>query len=88
MHRMRYGSRISGTSTGQMVKVLRHRGRGCAGVVTGNAFYKRKSQEKNIPHRRNFSCFPAPSTEQDVFGPATPFARLLGMGPGGWGVLS
>jgi hypothetical protein len=32
-----------------------------------NAFYKRKSQEKNIPHRRNFSCFPAPSTEQDVF---------------------
>ena len=53
-----------------------------------NAFYKRKSQEKNIPHRRNFSCFPAPWTEQDVFGPATPFARLLGMGRGGWRFLS
>ena len=26
-------------------------------------FYKRKSQEKNSPHRRNFSCLPAPLTE-------------------------
>ena len=39
MHRMRYRSRISATSTGQTVKVLRHMGRGCAGVVTGNAVF-------------------------------------------------
>jgi len=30
-------------------------------------FYKGRSQEKNLSHGRNFSCFAAPLNEQDLF---------------------
>ena len=35
--------------------------------VMPGLFYKGRSQEKNLSHGRNFSCFAAPVNEQDLF---------------------